>query len=954
MKHTWRKKILGAFLSAALLATAAPLPAASAATASPLAAYVDEDALNPDYVAWCENGKEGPAPSAQDFSYLDASYASLLQSPLSASDNRAGALPSSYDLREEGRVDPVSNQGDLGVCWAIAANSAAAGSIRDQFPQLSLSAMHTAWFCYHGDEEEEFAPFSASYLSGGNDGRAVGTLAAWKGPVTADRAPLEVDSPPNLDESLRHVADYHLQDAYYMPTGIYHMDYSDDTTVSGDIIKQILTEVGPVTMSYYAHGTNTYNAETHAVYNSIDRATDHAVLVVGWDDDYAKENFVDGNQPQHDGAWLVRNSWGSGWGDDGYFWLSYEDRSLVCGNAYLLEEADNYTTNYQYDTTGWSYSVMTDPQTPTTATAANIFTAEGDEQLEAVSFYTTDAGARYTISVYTGVDAGAPTSGTEVIAAQSGREAYAGYHTVELEEAVPLEAGERFSIVVTFENPTYSKPLAIEWCQQPSPGYVPVYMGNGGESYVLTDGQWQDIAGSAGSLPYYITNVCIKGFTNPLPKDGSAISTVRFSQMEGPVTDGTTLSLSAADGATIYYRARAGAAYQRYDEPIALDSLDADGDSITISAYAEKNGKRGNTTSKTYTRATASLTDLAVKADGTITHYDITQDSHEIVLPDGTQEVQIMAQSGDTISINGTPLTSADWSAPLTLSASSTTKVKINVQAEGKSTSTTTLSLRCGSTPDPGPDDPTRYTVALDGAPDHGSLLFSPTRAIEGETVTLTATPDEGYTLDSLIVNAPDQGRKIEVRALGDGRYSFTMPASDVEIQASFIPASDLPFDDVKSTAWYYEPVRYVFLNGLMVGTTDTHFAPNDAVNRAMIWAVLARQAGADTPGDGTTWYNGVQTWAVENGISDGLRPEDAVSRQELVTMLYRYSGSPAAEADLSAYEDAASIAAWAADAMAWGVSEGLITGLTETTLAPGDGATRAQLAAILTRYLGA
>ena len=955
MKHKWQNTILGGVLAFSLAVTAlAPAaPAAAAAADSPLAESVSESTLNPDYIAWRENGKEGPAPSAQDLSYLDESYARLLTSPAPYANNRASALPSRYDLRKEGRVDPVSNQGDLGVCWAIAANSAAAGSIRGQFPQLSLSALHTAWFCYHGNEEEEFAPFSASYLSGGNDGRAVGTLAAWKGPVTADRAPLEVDSPPNLDESLRHAADFHLQDAYYMPTGIYHMDYSDDTNVSGDIIKQLLIEVGPVTMSYYAHGTNTYNAETHAVYNSIDRATDHAVLVVGWDDSFPKENFTVGNQPAHDGAWLVRNSWGTDWGDDGYFWLSYEDRSLSSGNAYLLESADNYTRNYQYDTTGWSYSVTTDPETPNVATAANIFTAESDEQLEAVSFYTTDAGASYTISVYTGVDEAQPTSGTLALSSQRGREAYAGYHTIELEEPVALKAGERFSIVVTFENPAYSKPLAIEWCEQSSPNYVPIYMGSGGESYVLQDGQWKDIAGSAGN-GFYITNACIKGFTNPLPESGQAVPTVRFSLLEGPVTDGSMLSLSSAGDAEIYYRTRSSASYTRYDGPIALDSLDAAGDRITVQAYAMKNGRRGETTSRTYTRAQAALTDLAVKTDGKIQHYDVTRDSHEIILADGTENVQIMAQSADSISVDGTPLASADWSTPISLSANGTTNVTITVQGEGKSTQTTTLHLRHGSTPDPGPDDPTLYTVALNTAPEHGRLLFSPTRAAEGETVTLTATADTGYTLDMITVSAPEQGRRIEVRALGNGRYSFTMPACAVELTASFIPESGLPFDDIKSTAWYYEPVKYVYQNNLMVGIAETRFGPDEAVTRAMIWAVLARQAGADTPSEGTHWYDGVQQWAIDNGISDGLRPEDAVSRQELITMLHRYSGSPTGEADLSLYEDAAKIAAWAQDALVWGVSEGLITGMDDTHLAPDTGATRAQLAAILTRYLGA
>jgi len=616
------KRLLSSLLAAAFLLTAAP---ALASEASP--AVIDESRINPAYTEWIENGRQGPAPSAQDFSYLSESYAALADQAQTRTSR--GSLPSSYDLREYGLVDSVVNQGDLGVCWAIAANSSAAGSIRDQFPQLTLSPMHTAWFCYHGNEEEEYAPLSDPYLTGGNDARAVGTLAAWKGPVTNDKAPLLTNERPHLDESLRYAADFHLQDAYYMPTGSYSGPGTDNH-VPDSITKQLIMTVGPVSTNYYSHGLSTYNPSTHAVYNNVVRASDHAVLIVGWDDNYPKENFVAGNQPEHDGAWLVRNSWGNSWGDDGYFWLSYEDQTIACGNAYLLEEANNYAHNYQYDTVGWSYSIATDPNNPTSGTAANIFTAESDEQLEAVSFYTTDAGARYHISVYTGVEDGQPTSGTCALAEQSGRETYAGYHTIELDEPVALKTGEQFSIVVTFENPGYTLPVPIEWCPMPSDNYVPVYMGDGGESYIYTQNGWQDVAGPTDNH-YYITNVCIKGFTNPLPDSGAAVPQVRFSKMEGPVADGTSLSLSTTGEADIYWSD--GDSFQRYTGPISLDALDAAGDSVTIRAYAEADGKRGNTTSRTFTRATALLSDLAVRYGDTTQHLDVSENAQSVTLP---------------------------------------------------------------------------------------------------------------------------------------------------------------------------------------------------------------------------------------------------------------------------------------------------------------------------------
>lgn len=936
------KRLLSSLLAAAFLLTAAP---ALASEASP--AVIDESRINPAYTEWIENGRQGPAPSAQDFSYLSESYAALADQAQTRTSR--GSLPSSYDLREYGLVDSVVNQGDLGVCWAIAANSSAAGSIRDQFPQLTLSPMHTAWFCYHGNEEEEYAPLSDPYLTGGNDARAVGTLAAWKGPVTNDKAPLLTNERPHLDESLRYAADFHLQDAYYMPTGSYSGPGTDNH-VPDSITKQLIMTVGPVSTNYYSHGLSTYNPSTHAVYNNVVRASDHAVLIVGWDDNYPKENFVAGNQPEHDGAWLVRNSWGNSWGDDGYFWLSYEDQTIACGNAYLLEEANNYAHNYQYDTVGWSYSIATDPNNPTSGTAANIFTAESDEQLEAVSFYTTDAGARYHISVYTGVEDGEPTSGTCALAEQSGRETYAGYHTIELDEPVALKAGEQFSIVVTFENPGYTLPVPIEWCPMPSDNYVPVYMGDGGESYIYTQNGWQDVAGPTDNH-YYITNVCIKGFTNPLPDSGAAVPQVRFSKMEGPVADGTSLSLSTTGEADIYWSD--GGSFQRYTGPISLDALDAAGDSVTIRAYAEADGKRGNTTSRTFSRATALLSDLAVRYGDTTQHLDVSENAQSVTLPLEAESVQLMAQSGDRISLDGETLSSGDWSSAVSLAPGETKNFQLRVSADGKSDSTITLQITRGTGSTPGPSDSPLYPVQISEKPEHGSILISPTAAAKDTIVTLTVSPDAGYTLDALSVTA-DAGRRIEIRAEGNGRYTFNMPDGAVSLDVRFAKIGEdaVPFDDVFSSDWFFEPVRYVYENGLMIGVSDTLFGPQTSVTRAMIWATLARQANAQDLPAGDEWYSGVQSWAIENNISDGLRPNDSVSREELITMLHRYSNAPIASADLDRYTDAATISPWAEDAMRWGVEQGLITGLTDTTLAPREGATRAQLAAILQRFI--
>lgn len=945
------KRLLATLFAGALLICAAPASAAD--NESPLAAFIDADDFSATYQEWAAGGRQGIAPSALDLSYLNDSYAAADKNSGIQTARNGSSLPAKFDLRDEGGVDPVVDQKNLSICWAIAAGSSASGSIRDQFPQLTFSAMHTAWFNDVGNEEQEYDPLAVPYLRGSNDARAVGTLAAWKGPVSSSIVPLVDDSRLTLNENLRHAADYHLQNAYYMPSGSHYQGSADKADVPRDVTKELIMTVGPVTTSYFAHGLHSYNPETHALYNSTARATDHAVLIVGWDDTYPKENFTEGNQPSEDGAWLVRNSWGTDWGDDGYFWLSYEDASLVSGNAYLLEEADNYAKNYQYDTIGWGYSIATDPDEPTRATAANIFTASGDEQLEAVSFYTTDANTRYRISVYTGVNEDAPTSGTCALTAQSGQEAYAGYHTIALEKPVALKKGERFSIVVELDNPTYGKPIAIEWCPAPYYGYTPKYMGAGGESYVLLGNKWSDVFGPTDS-GFTITNVCIKGFTNPLPDSGKAVPQVRFSEMDGPVADGTDLTLStAAPDAAIYWSD--GGDYQRYTGPIALDDLDSESDSVTISTYAELDGARGNTTSNTFTRAEAQLTDLAVKSGNKTWHLDVGASAHTLTLPMEGSSVQLMMQSADAIHLNGRAQDSNTWSPATSLAPGESKTFNVRVSGEGKSDTITSVTLTRATGSAPGDDDSPLHPVRLTDKPENGSILLSPTSAAKDTTVTLTITPDEGYTVNNLNITSED-GSRLIFRAIGNGQYTFVMPDSAVDIDLTFADTGEgtLPFDDVLASDWFYSAVQYVYENKLMVGTDDTLFAPQSSVTRAMIWATLARQSGTDTADSvlGDEWYSGVQRWAVAQGISDGLRPNDSVSREELITMLYRAQGAPDASADLSRYSDAGEISDWASQALAWGVEHGLITGLTDTTLAPKSGATRAQLAAILERYV--
>ena len=160
----------------------------------------------------------------------------------------------------------------------------------------------------------------------------------------------------------------------------------------------------------------------------------------------------------------------------------------------------------------------------------------------------------------------------------------------------------------------------------------------------------------------------------------------------------------------------------------------------------------------------------------------------------------------------------------------------------------------------------------------------------------------------------------------------------------------DFPFYDVNIRDWYYDAVYYVWDKGLMDGVDTHEFAPNATLTRAMVWTIIARAEGVDTTG-GNSWYAKAQEWVVAKGISDGENPSAAITRQELVTMLYRLAGEPAVSGTITA-PDAASVSAWASDAMVWAMNIGLIEGDENGAVTPTATATRAQAAAIFMRYI--
>ena len=260
------------------------------------------------------------------------------------------------------------------------------------------------------------------------------------------------------------------------------------------------------------------------------------------------------------------------------------------------------------------------------------------------------------------------------------------------------------------------------------------------------------------------------------------------------------------------------------------------------------------------------------------------------------------------------------------------------------------------------------YRITLE-ATQGGTVTADPTAAKAGTTVTLTPVPDRGYQVGSVAVT--DRfGDAVAVTEQADGTYTFTMPNGQVTVTVTFEQAP-LPFPDVTEGDWFYDAVRYAYETGLMDGVGDSLFAPNSDTTRAQLVTILYRLEGepevSGTSGftdvEAGTWYTDAVAWAAQNGIVNGVSdtefaPGDDITREQLAAILYRYAACQGYDvsqrADLSGFGDAESISGYAQEALSWAHAQGLVLGFEDGSLRPQGTASRAQIAAVLMRFLAA
>jgi C1A family cysteine protease len=448
----------------------------------------------------------GFSPGPIDFSHLVGE--SIVKGTVS--------LPRTYDLRREGRVSPVRNQGSAGSCWVFATYGSLESSLlpneswdfSENHVKNTLSSAYT-W------------GFDRVAQGGGDAAQTAAYLGRWSGPVS------ETDD-PYVDVSTRSPEVLPVQQRLTQ----WKIIPPRSNALDNDEIKFAIMTIGGVFSAFeWEDGRpgdygDYYNPKEYAYYYSGPFKGDHGITLIGWDDDFPSDAFTLNGTPNPapgDGAYIVKNSWGTGFGDKGYFYISYYDTTM--GRAmngtdknppwwfpnnnnavYQSVPLSEYDNIYQYDQLGWVDSLGTGSQD--FLWGANLFTAGGEETLTAVGIYTPQVHSRYNISVYLSPDSGPINTREGPVLVQEGIIPYPGYHVIQLSRPVQLSDGEVFSVVVREQTPGYNYPLPVEYALE---GYSS-HAEASGKSFGSSDGiVWRDIRVGSGDTTM---DACIKAFTN--------------------------------------------------------------------------------------------------------------------------------------------------------------------------------------------------------------------------------------------------------------------------------------------------------------------------------------------------------------------------------------------------------------------------------------------------------
>jgi uncharacterized repeat protein (TIGR02543 family) len=567
------------------------------------------------------SGYTPPAIDSTDIN--EADYESLLDIPRQAvrglrTTVSADPLPASFDWRTENPQILVAarDQNPYGSCWAFAATAVMEGSAVQNgltATSIMLSPKQLVYAAYNSQTFETPAGYSA-LNAGGNSLYSAAALGKWFGPVDEARVPYGT-STAITDPAIYAASDYHLREMRMLPmpknNTTAQAAYSAENV---ETIKRAVKTWGPVATAFYwgnywKSSTNSpYNSTVYyycnnSHYNPADpygnplgvNIPNHAVVIVGWDDSISRTNFntnID-SQPPGDGAWLIRNSWGPTFGQAGYFWMSYYDKSMDTSEYFSIEDVSNYDHNYYWDAMGWiGGEIENDGDAADAAQIANVFTSTATttvaQELRAVSFYTDEPDTDYEIAVYLNPTDGSPTGPLQADVADgaaltiTGNKVYAGLYTVDLDIPVYLPAGQTFSVVVTLSRTDGVDAIPVEASDSgttlqgdPASGLLSTgvdgldiapgqsyyrFTAAPGDSSPVTDPVWTDVYDtvSAPNSDYAdCGNVNVKALTVDTSATAAARYTIGFDSCGGTSVPATTIASGAPYG-TLPTPTRAG------------------------------------------------------------------------------------------------------------------------------------------------------------------------------------------------------------------------------------------------------------------------------------------------------------------------------------------------------------------------------------------------------------
>ena len=403
-------------------------------------------------------------------------YLQLIYNPFNST-----TIPSSYDLRDYGWVTSIKNQGSDGNCWAFAAIAALescilkATGIEYDLSEENMKNLIAFYSDYGWD---------VSTNNGGTDAMVLGYLSSWMGPVNEsdDKYIVNTFLSP-LMESLMHV-----QNIVYLPRS----NYTDN-----DAIKQAILNYGAVYTTLYATGAKNQ-------YYSGTQNPDHAVAIIGWDDNLSKSRFG-ARQPPGDGAWICKNSWGTNWGYEGYFYVSYYDTRFAMVGAsdasytFILNDTVKFDKNYQYDVFGMTDYLLTNQSS---VWYQNTFNATSDDIIAAFSTYF-NRQSDFTVEIYV----------NDALKLTQNGSSPAGYFTINLDEFIPVFKNDVFKIVIKLTTSTEAWVPISEKSAATRTHYRP------NSSFISYDGvNWIDLYDYELTLSdrghYYLSQVaCLKTFT---------------------------------------------------------------------------------------------------------------------------------------------------------------------------------------------------------------------------------------------------------------------------------------------------------------------------------------------------------------------------------------------------------------------------------------------------------